>query len=117
MLIQDRIQLIIKANKETPSSFADKVGIKRSNLSHVLSGRNNPSLDFLSKVITTYPNVNASWLVTGETREGDFKEEVVVKKSVEEHSEFNQVLSKGFVEKIVVFYRDKTFSEYSPSEL
>ena len=116
MLIQDRIQLIIKANKETPSSFADKVGIKRSNLSHVLSGRNNPSLDFLSKVITTYPNVNASWLVTGETRDGDFKEEVVAKNSVQEHTEINQVLNKGFVEKIVIFYSDKTFREYSPSE-
>lgn len=113
MLIQDRIQLIIKANKESPSSFADKVGIKRSNLSHVLSGRNNPSLDFLAKVISTYPNVNASWLLTGETRDGDFKEEVLV--DPKEMS--SSITTKGDIEKIVVFYSDKTFKEYSPSEL
>ena len=113
MLIQDRIQLIIKANKESPSSFADKVGIKRSNLSHVLSGRNNPSLDFLAKVISTYPNVNASWLLTGETRDGNFKEEV----SVDSKEMSSSITTKGDIEKIVVFYADKTFKEYSPSEL
>lgn len=116
MLIQDRIQLIIKAHNESPSTFADKVGIKRSNLSHVLSGRNNPSLDFLSKVINTYPNVNASWLITGETREGDFKEES------QEHSKGPEVVSSNDstftnnIEKIVIFYSDKTFKEYAPNE-
>ena len=59
MLIQDRIKLILKANNLSASEFADKVGIKRSNLSHVLSGRNKPSLDFLSKIISTFPKVNA----------------------------------------------------------
>ena len=113
MLIQDRVQLIIKANNESPSSFADKVGIKRSNLSHVLSGRNNPSLDFLAKVINTYPNVNASWLLTGETREGDFKEEV--KPEITNASKSNT--ENGDIEKIVIFYSNKTFKEYGPSEL
>ena len=72
MLIQDRVKLIIKANNESSSSFADKIDIKRSNLSHVLSGRNKPSLDFLAKIIDNYPKVNASWLITGTTRDGDF---------------------------------------------
>ena len=107
MLIQDRVKLIIKANNETPSSFADKIGLKRSNLSHVLSGRNKPSLDFLAKVIDSYPKVNASWLITGNTREGDFKEEIVeAKRSV-------QVLEeKHEVERIVFFYMDGSFKEY-----
>jgi len=113
MLIGDRVQLIIKANNETPSSFADKVGIKRSNLSHVLSGRNNPSLDFLAKVITSYPNVNASWLLTGETREGEFEEEVLPKSPEKPSYNINEIS----IEKIVVFYTDKTFKEYKPSEL
>ncbi len=113
MLIQDRIQLIIKANNESPSSFADKVGIKRSNLSHVLSGRNNPSLDFLAKVINTYPNVNASWLLTGATREGGFKEEV----STETNKITKTLSSENDIERIVVFFSDKTFKEYRSSEL
>ena len=82
MLIQDRIQMIIKANNLTASEFASNIDVKRSNLSHVLSGRNKPSLDFLSKVITAYPNVNASWLLTGETREGVYVAQEAKKESV-----------------------------------
>ena len=115
MLIQDRIQLIIKAHSESPSSFADKVGIKRSNLSHVLSGRNNPSLDFLSKVINTYPNVNASWLITGETRDGELMEESISKEPTIKQS-FHQFDAKKEIEKIVVFYTNNTFVEYAPNE-
>lgn len=112
MLIQDRIQLIIKANNESPSSFADKVGVKRSNLSHVLSGRNNPSLDFLAKVINTYPNVNASWLLTGETRVGEFKAE----KQEDNHvKDIGSKMDDQEIEKIVVFYSDKSCSVYKPN--
>lgn len=118
MLIQDRIQLIINANKLTASEFASKIDVKRSNLSHVLSGRNKPSLDFLSKIITTYPNVNASWLITGETREGEFSEDPkpsavqseLKAKGTDTHT------SESGVEKIVVFYLDGTFKEYAPNE-
>ena len=116
MLIQDRVQLIIKANSLSASEFANAIGIKRSNLSHVLSGRNKPSLDFLSKIITAYPNVNASWLITGETRDGDFvsdtdhKEKTAVQPSKAVSIESSE---KG-IEKIVVFYTDGTFKDYLP---
>lgn len=112
MLIQDRIKLIIKANNQTPATFADEIGIKRSNLSHVLSGRNKPSLNFLSKIINTFPNVNASWLVTGVTREGEFMETESAdrKTTIEEGYAFEKA------EKIVVFYSDGTFREYRPNK-
>ncbi|HIP32053.1 MAG TPA: XRE family transcriptional regulator [Crocinitomicaceae bacterium] len=107
MLIQERVKLIIKANNETPSSFADKIGLKRSNLSHVLSGRNKPSLDFLSKIIDNYPKVNASWLITGTTRDGDFQEEQT--KSI---SQVGADASERIIERIVIFYSDGSFKEY-----
>lgn len=110
MLIQDRVKLIIKANNETSSSFADKIGVKRSNLSHVLSGRNKPSLDFLAKVIDYYPKVNASWLITGTTRDGDLKASEPVKQEIDARNSNNKE-----IDKIVVFYVDGTFSSYSPS--
>ena len=114
MLIQDRVKLIIKANSESSSSFADKIGIKRSNLSHVLSGRNKPSLDFLAKIIDNYPKVNASWLITGTTREGDFKEPINnAKESIE--PVVKQEASEGDIEKIVVFYTNGTFNSYKAS--
>jgi len=117
MLIQDRIQIIIKANNLSASEFANKIDVKRSNLSHVLSGRNKPSLDFLSKIISTYPSVNASWLITGETRDGEFSEKPEVKivaKSTSKESSVG-VTSEG-VEKIVVFYANGSFKEYLPKQ-
>ncbi|MDG1147344.1 MAG: helix-turn-helix transcriptional regulator [Crocinitomicaceae bacterium] len=107
MLIHDRVKLIIKANNESSSSFADKIGIKRSNLSHVLSGRNKPSLDFLSKIISFYPSVNASWLITGVTRDGDFEEDSrIIAGEVS--------MSKKEIEQVIVTYTDGTFKTYNP---
>ncbi len=112
MLIQDRIKLIIKANKEAPSSFADNIGIKRSNLSHVLSGRNKPSLDFLSKIITSYPNVNASWLITGVTRDGEFEEGIEKSKNTPDSK-----TPQKDIEQILITYTDGSFKLYHPSEI
>lgn len=114
MLIQDRIKLIIKANNDSPSSFADNIGIKRSNLSHVLSGRNKPSLDFLSKIINHYPSVNASWLVTGVTRDGNLQEEVV--KDTDGSDAANSFFSADKIDQVLVFYKNGTFKAYNPSE-
>lgn len=62
----DRIQKIIKYKKLTPSRFADEIGVPRSTISHIISGRNNPSLEFLQKVLDTYPDIKTEWLVRGE---------------------------------------------------
>ena len=113
MLIQDRVKLIIKANNESSSSFADKIDIKRSNLSHVLSGRNKPSLDFLAKIIDNYPKVNASWLITGTTRDGDFQESDSTETRDKQAEEIKSINNE--VEKVVVFYTNGTFSSYKPS--
>jgi transcriptional regulator with XRE-family HTH domain len=118
MLINDRVRLIIKANNLTSSEFADRIGVKRSNLSHVLSGRNKPGLEFLSKIIESFPNVNASWLITGTQREGDFQQD-----STEVQTESPEQLiansmdpnSTSKIEKIVLFYADGSFSEHRPT--
>ena len=46
--------------------FAEKIGAQRSTLSHILDGRNRPSLDFLEKLTATYPGLNMNWLIKGE---------------------------------------------------
>lgn len=118
MLIQDRIEIIMKANQMSPSQFADKIGIQRSNLSHVLKGRNKPSLDFLDKIITAFPKVNASWLITGEIREGEFSGDAVKPmKETEIKETAEPSRAKGEtkeVEKILVLYKDGTVSVYKP---
>jgi len=47
------------------SAFADTIGVQRSGLSHLLSGRNKPSLDFVLKIVETYPEIDLYWLLNG----------------------------------------------------
>jgi len=65
MDIKDRIILIIEAEQLTSSKFADVVGIQRSSISHILSGRNNPSLEIIQKILTTFGTLNSEWLLFG----------------------------------------------------
>ncbi len=61
----NRIKWTMDHFKLTASEFADKIGVQRSAVSHVLSGRNKPSLDFLIKIKKQYPIINLDWLVLG----------------------------------------------------
>ncbi|MBP5548123.1 MAG: helix-turn-helix transcriptional regulator [Bacteroidales bacterium] len=62
----DRINLILKAKNITPKQFAEEIGIQPSGMSHILSERNRPSLDFVMKVINRYPEIDIKWLILGE---------------------------------------------------
>lgn len=65
MEISERIKKIIVSEALTASAFADKTGIQRSNVSQLLSGRQNPRFDVLQKILTAFPRYNADWLVMG----------------------------------------------------
>lgn len=63
----------------SPSVFADTIGVKRASVSHILSGRNNPSLDFVQKILAKYPALNPDWILSGTGniwREGEKPESV-----------------------------------------
>lgn len=61
----DRVKKIIKEKNLTSSGFADKIGVPRSTISHILSGRNNPSLELLQKILDNFPDVRTEWLIRG----------------------------------------------------
>ena len=61
----NRINLILRAKNITARQFAEEIGIQPSGMSHILSGRNNPSLDFVTKVIRRYSEIDANWLLMG----------------------------------------------------
>ena len=63
--MKDRIAHIIRAKNLTAAEFAVRLGIQPSNISHLLSGRNNPSLDFVKKLKETYPEYSLDWIVFG----------------------------------------------------
>ncbi len=122
----ERFQYIMKLNQMNASTFADEIGIQRSSLSHVLSGRNKPGLDFIQKVLKRFPKVDAAWLING-TTSGVNK--LVVPRENEEITEpenesvredgpktdrrEDESSVKG-ITKILVFYSDNTFEEFKP---
>lgn len=113
MSIQERIQIILKMHNLTPSAFADTLGIQRSSVSHVITGRNKPSLDFLEKIIRNFPRVNAHWLLTGQTiSENKVKTEKI---HTEPEKEFKAEETPMLI-KTVEFYSDNSLIEYFPKK-
>lgn len=64
--MKDRITLFLAKEGITPAEFADKIGVQRSSVSHVLNGRNYPSASFIQKMLGAYKRLNARWLLQGE---------------------------------------------------
>jgi transcriptional regulator with XRE-family HTH domain len=85
-----RLEIILDYYSLNASGFADKIGVQRSSLSHLLSGRNKPSLDFILKILDVFPDVDLYWILNGkgsfpknsetiDNRESIFQEEVKTK--------------------------------------
>lgn len=120
MGVSDRIRMIIESHGLTAGAFADKIGVQRSNVSHVLSGRNKPGFEFLEKIVQAFPKVQAHWLLTGKQSvepDAEAVKEVVVREGqrpiVQESS---SVEKQRKVVKIITFYDDFTFDSYTPNE-
>ncbi len=63
--VADRVMSLIKSENLSASSFADKIGVQRSAISHISKGRNEPSVQLIKKIIQAFPNVNVEWLFMG----------------------------------------------------
>lgn len=61
-----RLEIILDYYSLSASLFADKMGVQRSGLSHLMSGRNKPSLDFVMKIVDNFPEVDLYWLLNGD---------------------------------------------------
>ena len=64
--MKDRILQFLSAQSISPAEFADKIGVQRSSMSHILNGRNHPSASFLQKMLQVYPDLNPRWLMIGD---------------------------------------------------
>jgi len=139
----ERILEIMKAKGMSPSQFADEIGIQRSGMSHLISGRNKPSLEFILKVLNRFPEIKADYLLYGNTEStlempppSNVEKPVpIVEKSVQastspslfDHLEINNTTdsekqiktaqkerNEKKIEKIVFFYSDRSFKEFRP---
>ena len=127
-----RLQKIIDYYSESASGFAEKIGVQRSSISHILSGRNKPSLDFVMKVLSTYPEVELYWLMNGKGNfpSGKNSEPQIEKKSTGQNQNLfsssenenaqkeitvEKIISsnsKKEIERIIIFYKDGSFSNF-----
>ena len=113
----DRLRKIMDYYQLSASAFADRIQVQRSSISHLLSGRNKPSLEFVMRVVKEFDEVELYWLLNGK---GSFpaasmvfsEPPVEIKSSpievpppTEAHKE---------IERIVVFYADGSFKAYRP---
>ena len=123
-----RLQKILDFYGVTATSFSEKIAFNRSTISHLLSGRNKPSLEFVMKVLQTYPEVDLYWLLYGK---GSFpttvnKVNTQIKATSKqnaipgidpENSVFENMALKNSntsaIERIILCYKDGTFKQYN----
>ncbi|GGW97434.1 helix-turn-helix domain-containing protein [Salegentibacter mishustinae] len=125
-----RLHRILEFYELSAAGFADKIEVGRSSISHILSGRNKPSLDFVMKIVKSFPEVELYWLLNGK---GSFppsekptpppvaKPEISTtqpprEQNIQEKSEmpfpFPQQGKSKPIRKIVIFYEDGTFEAF-----
>lgn len=63
--MKDQLIKILSHFNISATRFAEEIGVQRSSISHILSGRNKPSYDFILKVLEKYPGIDSYWLLTG----------------------------------------------------
>ena len=137
--MKDRILQFLKAENKSSAQLAEEIGVQPSGISHILSGRNKPSLDFVMKMLEKYKFLSTEWLLFGKGtmyREPEmqqlFDDSLDVPanddKSTKEYREpikknpKTDILSidnedvKPSLERIVWFFDDGSFKEYSPGK-
>lgn len=112
--------MIMESHKLNAGSFADKIGVQRSNVSHVLSGRNKPSFDFVEKLLLAFPRVSAEWLFTGRQVEKVVVSDLLIDADPVKMSDAPEEIPKLSVSgkkivKTLVFYEDFTFDVFLPN--
>lgn len=98
MEIKDRIEHIMRSQNVTATQLADMMGIQRSGISHILSGRNNPSMDFIVKFKDVFPEYNLDWLLTGAGPKTAFDKERQQKASSIQPSLFEEAENEVSIE-------------------
>jgi transcriptional regulator with XRE-family HTH domain len=121
-----RFKEILEDNNYTASALADELEIQRSSISHLLSGRNKPSLDFILKLLKKFPEINMYWLLNGvdpkyKSDKAPFKDNSIEHTPTKVNQDKNIIPIEAISNKnkkikhIVIFYEDATFESYTPN--
>lgn len=141
--MKERLLAFLRAENKTAAQFADEIDVQPSGISHILSGRNNPSLDFVMKMLETYDYISTEWLLFGK---GNMYKDESVQQIADESENLEKRTETSYqpeddkdreqklqadttspveikhkagirkVERIVWFYTDNSFEEYFPEK-
>jgi transcriptional regulator with XRE-family HTH domain len=147
-MLNNTIKSFIVSKNLSPSKFADEIGVQRSSISHILSGRNKPSLDVVQKIIRRYPEIGTDWLLeeppapepvrqpvtaapasngNGSAGQPVPRDNAPIPPYVQHQEEpepyepdpvqssSTSLTSERQIIKVLVFYSDGTFGEFSPA--
>jgi len=139
--MKERLIEFLKKENKSAAQLAEEIGVQPSGISHILSGRNKPSLDFIIKMHEKYPYLSTEWLIFGkgemymDTAVKDLFADFTSESGINEINDHNktsdsadtQVPATGnpekkavkdarSVEKIVWFFNDSTFREFYPDK-
>lgn len=145
--MKDRIVKIMERERMGQAQFASAIGIQRAAMSHIISGRNNPSLDVMLKILHRYPQLNPDWLLFGkgemlrssdssvEQAEVQAKTPPQLHLMADDHVEVSQAAlnterepleeqmaisvekTSKTVSRIMVFYSDNTYDTFVPERV
>tara|TARA_B100001115_G_C15670823_1_gene323904 strand:- start:350 stop:640 length:291 start_codon:yes stop_codon:yes gene_type:complete len=94
----ERIKIWMKKVNISQTNLAENIGVNKATISHIMSGRNKPSIDFFIKLKEYYTDLDLNWIISGQKTF---------------YSKSSSKLGKS-VDKIVVMYNDKSFDELQP---
>jgi transcriptional regulator with XRE-family HTH domain len=142
MDLNEKIKKILESKNISPSHFADEIGIQRSSVSHILAGRNKPSLDIVQKIVRRFPELGLNWIMDEDelpvikpesTREETIKsierpaivKHIKPEQSKETEPSNNQnvngqvstenvadAIKEKKIERVMILYSDGTFQEF-----
>ncbi|MEZ4841059.1 MAG: helix-turn-helix transcriptional regulator [Flavobacteriaceae bacterium] len=109
----ERLKTVMDYYQLTASSFAERIGVQPSSISHLLSGRNKPSLEFVLKLLDEFKDVELYWLLNGK---GIFPKDRILPvtpapKEVKSLIDIDESV-EGEIERIIIFFKNGTFKNY-----
>ena len=128
-----RLQIILNYYGISATDFSNQISVNRSTISHLLSGRNKPSLDFVMKVLEKFPEVELYWILNGKGNFTSEKNENTTTSSINEKapiiatslknvektqntpplsSNILKSLNEEDIDRIIIFYKDGSFKSY-----
>lgn len=112
---KEKIEYLMSIYGLTPSQFADRTGIQRASVSHILSNRNKPSLEILLKVYNAFPGISLNWLILGEGDAPVLNNDAVAENDKVYSGANEAAVSVAPATLFPVFMEENTVSEPSPT--